>query len=120
MWKLQWCTNDCANLVFVCYRYYHGIRFPSIILTTSKSNGVWGWEVLFDDVYLSTINLLVIPRHFIFAFFRNVLENYWFCYKYEPQHEIFQQCGMCDQQRLKPACAYAQSAKTEPLLVACV
>ena len=25
----------------------------------------------------------------------------------EPQH--FQQCGMCDQQKLRPACAYAQS-----------
>ena len=24
-------------------------------------------------------------------------------------HEIFLQCGMCDQQRLRPACAYAQS-----------
>ena len=28
----------------------------------------------------------------------------------------FQQCGMCDQQRLKPACAYA--VWSEPLLVA--
>ena len=24
-------------------------------------------------------------------------------------HEISKQCGMCDQQRLRPACAYAQS-----------
>ena len=28
---------------------------------------------------------------------------------YEPRHEYFQQCGMCDKQRLRPSSAYAQS-----------
>ena len=29
---------------------------------------------------------------------------------FEPQHDRdFQQCGMCDQQSLRSACAYAQS-----------
>ena len=27
----------------------------------------------------------------------------------EPRQEISNKCGMCDQQRLRPACAYAQS-----------
>ena len=29
--------------------------------------------------------------------------------EFEPQQEISKKCGMCDQQRLRPACAYAQS-----------
>ena len=28
---------------------------------------------------------------------------------YLSRGRYFQQCGMCDQQRLRPACAYAQS-----------
>ena len=34
---------------------------------------------------------------------------YHYAIIYEPPHEIFQQCGMCEQQSLRSACAYGQS-----------